>query len=302
VIDLLQEQEKASFPSRESSPSGWCRFSVSFTLTATLQVEDGFGNQTNVTASWNGHQGPETRIGLLRFYNPETGRWINRDPIEEVGGENLYAAVLNDPINKLDYLGLNVFLQARVNRIEAYLAAGDEAGAGQEAYFLYVNLTTGGQFLSPFANEMMEHWLGNTGNKKTLKASRVKELVKDAEISKQFGASMSSFSGAGTTTHSTSVTPTLNTDNFYALGTFTLSFDGKYCVKGDKIDLDGKWNVADKYDWHAGLDVTVQGVVIKDDYALLVEQAGRAKPYDVDGEWKGKHTVSKTGSGGSGGR
>jgi hypothetical protein len=67
-------------------------------------------------------------------------------------------------------------------------------------------------------------------------------LVKDAEISKQFGASMSSFSGAGTTTHSTSVTPTLNTDNFYALGTFTLSFDGKYCVKGDKIDLDGTFH------------------------------------------------------------
>ena len=68
VIDLLREPEKPSFPSRESS--GWQPAAVSFTVTATLQVEDELGNQTNVTASWNGHQGPETRIGLLRYYNP----------------------------------------------------------------------------------------------------------------------------------------------------------------------------------------------------------------------------------------
>jgi hypothetical protein len=105
VIDLLREQEKASFPSRESSSSGWEPAAVSFTLTATLQVEDGFGNQTNVTASWNGLQGPETRIGLLRFYDPQQGRWLNRDPIEEEGGENLYAAVDNNLIDDVDYLG-----------------------------------------------------------------------------------------------------------------------------------------------------------------------------------------------------
>jgi len=107
VIDLLREQEQTSFPSREPSSSGWQPAAVSFTVTATLQVEDGFGNQTNVTASWNGLQGPETRIGLLRYYNPETGRWVNRDPIEEEGGVNLYGFVANDPKFIWDYLGLN---------------------------------------------------------------------------------------------------------------------------------------------------------------------------------------------------
>jgi len=33
-------------------------------------------------------------ISGYRFYNPELGRWINRDPIEEEGGLNLYGFVL----------------------------------------------------------------------------------------------------------------------------------------------------------------------------------------------------------------
>ena len=51
MIDLLREQEKTSFPSRESTSSGWCGSPVSFTLTTTLQVTDTLGNQTNVLIS-----------------------------------------------------------------------------------------------------------------------------------------------------------------------------------------------------------------------------------------------------------
>ncbi|TAE90030.1 MAG: RHS repeat-associated core domain-containing protein, partial [Verrucomicrobia bacterium] len=41
-----------------------------------------------------------------RYYHPQTGRWINRDPIEENGGLNLYSFIDNKSINALDYLGL----------------------------------------------------------------------------------------------------------------------------------------------------------------------------------------------------
>ncbi len=41
-----------------------------------------------------------------RFYDPETGRWPSKDPIEERGGVNLYNFVENDGVNKLDLLGL----------------------------------------------------------------------------------------------------------------------------------------------------------------------------------------------------
>jgi len=34
-----------------------------------------------------------------RYYDPNIGRFINRDPIEEAGGINLYGFVLNDSID-----------------------------------------------------------------------------------------------------------------------------------------------------------------------------------------------------------
>jgi len=40
-----------------------------------------------------------------RFYRPDLGRWLNRDPIEEDGGENLYAFCVNNPILYFDVFG-----------------------------------------------------------------------------------------------------------------------------------------------------------------------------------------------------
>ena len=55
----------------------------------------------------------DAETGLLyygyRYYNAETGRWLNRDPIEEQGGLNLYGFILNDGINSIDFLGLKDF-------------------------------------------------------------------------------------------------------------------------------------------------------------------------------------------------
>jgi RHS repeat-associated protein len=42
----------------------------------------------------------------FRYYQPQTGTWLSRDPIEEMGGINLYAFAANDPVHKIDYLGL----------------------------------------------------------------------------------------------------------------------------------------------------------------------------------------------------
>ena len=46
-----------------------------------------------------------------RYYQPQTGRWINRDPIGERGGENLYGFVSNDPLGLIDVLGLSAKLK-----------------------------------------------------------------------------------------------------------------------------------------------------------------------------------------------
>ncbi len=42
----------------------------------------------------------------FRYYNPSTGRWLSRDPIEEDGGLNLYGFVDNSPLDSIDPNGL----------------------------------------------------------------------------------------------------------------------------------------------------------------------------------------------------
>jgi len=56
---------------------------------------------------------------LYRFYSPQLGRWINRDPIEEAGGINLYGFVGNDPLNKIDPLGLKTKVEVHCTPIKS---------------------------------------------------------------------------------------------------------------------------------------------------------------------------------------
>jgi RHS repeat-associated protein len=53
------------------------------------------------------YQDDET--GLIMYparpYNPSTGRWHSRDPIEEEGGQNFYGFVNNNPVSAVDPLG-----------------------------------------------------------------------------------------------------------------------------------------------------------------------------------------------------
>ncbi|MGE0087185.1 MAG: RHS repeat domain-containing protein [Desulfococcaceae bacterium] len=42
----------------------------------------------------------------FRYYSPEIGRWLNRDPIGEEGGINLNSFIGNNPFYFYDYLGL----------------------------------------------------------------------------------------------------------------------------------------------------------------------------------------------------
>lgn len=51
-----------------------------------------------------------TTVASFGMYDPSTGRWISRDPIGENGGWNLYAYCDNNPINRIDFLGLDASL------------------------------------------------------------------------------------------------------------------------------------------------------------------------------------------------
>ncbi|ANJ68015.1 hypothetical protein A9404_12100 [Halothiobacillus diazotrophicus] len=45
-------------------------------------------------------------LATYRAYDPDTSRWLSRDPIREIGGINLYTYVGNDPVGYIDELGL----------------------------------------------------------------------------------------------------------------------------------------------------------------------------------------------------
>ena len=62
-----------------------------------------------------------TVISNYRYYSPELGRWTKRDDIEEIGGMNLYAFVNNDPINKIDFLGLEIVGKKEIINLDKIL-------------------------------------------------------------------------------------------------------------------------------------------------------------------------------------
>lgn len=65
-----------------------------------------------------------------RFYNPSTGRWPSRDPIEERGGTNLYAFLRNNGLHSVDRLGLTII---RVDGL--YNQTLTNTGTGQDGYY-----------------------------------------------------------------------------------------------------------------------------------------------------------------------
>ncbi len=53
---------------------------------------------------WHAQSG--LNLTLFRAYDPNLGRWISRDPIQEAGGINTYLYVSNNVIKRNDRLGL----------------------------------------------------------------------------------------------------------------------------------------------------------------------------------------------------
>ena len=76
---------------------------------------DPYGNPTTVSgtlvsdigyAGYFYHPASRLNFALFRAYDPTHGRWLNRDPMGEGGGIDLYAYVGGNPINSIDALGL----------------------------------------------------------------------------------------------------------------------------------------------------------------------------------------------------
>lgn len=67
------------------------------------------------------------------YYDPSTTKWISKDPLEEEGGWNLTSFCSNDPVNKMDSLGLWGF---DMHFYAVYLALLSSGTSKDEAWLL----------------------------------------------------------------------------------------------------------------------------------------------------------------------
>jgi RHS repeat-associated protein len=116
---LLITDHSALLTSHSPTYDGNGNISEYLTATGTLAAHfeyDPFGNTVVNTDTANlftyrfSTKPRDQETGLYyygyRYYDPMTGRWPSRDPIEEQGGVNLYGFVGNDGVDKFDVLGL----------------------------------------------------------------------------------------------------------------------------------------------------------------------------------------------------
>ena len=158
-----------------------------------------------------------------RFYDPVMGRWLNRDPIAEKGGLNLFAFIGNSGISRIDVLGnaplgwyaVDVYIRKRGSRIghfdptstlTAFHASlefyGRSAGVGPSTEFLSPIITTDivsspdqdydGEKWDPKSKRSRRLWIDNCCiDEKKLKANL--EKVVDSMVGQSTGAYVAGF-------------------------------------------------------------------------------------------------------------
>jgi len=90
--------------------------SASASMMAKYQY-DAYGNRSVISSTYTQPFGFSTKFhdaesGFVYFgrrcYSPVLGRWMSRDPVEELGGHGLYSYCGSDPPNSTDPIGLSL--------------------------------------------------------------------------------------------------------------------------------------------------------------------------------------------------
>ncbi len=210
-----------------------------------------------------------------RYYSPDLGRWINRDPKEEQGTVgNLYLFIYNEPINDVDVLGLK-----SLDEIEQQ----------------YRDIISRGRIRGwNIAADNLQHFLDGGGNKRTLSWSwlrkydsviRAEKKNRERFINQTLKDKIKKYKSGVVEVldwWDAQEKESVSTQLYFVSGSFTLTSYGKFelsCVKDGKVRVKGSidhywWDI---YDWHAGLFANVPTFgKISDADALALKNAGRA--------------------------
>ena len=87
-----------------ASGTEWLKMGY-FVITAELEES---GHPSAFVLPKSHTPGPQLQQRGHRYYNPELGRWISRDPSEGKGEPSLLLFVKNSSVNDVDSLGLMV--------------------------------------------------------------------------------------------------------------------------------------------------------------------------------------------------
>jgi len=219
-----------------------------------------------------------------RVYLPVLGRWLNRDPIEEEGGFNLYGFCYNNAIIGYDIDGGAV---KTLEEIEAsyreMIAVARRKGKNVAADNLEYFLSGRGGTRSLDWNWVRSFNSVITAEKRNKNRFEQKLKDKARELSNGECIIFNDYFDAMNTAN-------VFSEMYYASGTFTISSYGEFtlhregCVVSIDGNLDHQWH--DDYDWHVGLSAYVPGFGnISDADGQRLEDAGRASSFKMISTW-----------------
>ncbi len=225
----------------------------------------------------------EDESGLVyygyRYYNPDIGRWVNRDPIGERGGVNLFGFVGNNPIDHLDYLGQQIWIPNWLKQL---------------ARAMWMQVVD--NYLSPSGYRVAEHLFVHSlqDNPSDLRLSLPHYIAQEMKASRDFSDHVDrivadaprGYSELSTRSPFDSMAFTQNRDLFLAVHRVGFSYDGYLCkISESSYYLNLDVTITDRYDFHllissyynAGFTTT-----IANNMAWTDQFFGVIVPYDIE--------------------
>ena len=242
-----------------------------------------------------------------RFYLPYLCRWLTRDPMEEVGGLDLYCFCYNASTFRVDQFGLSPYIIGEDEPIRATQldtttwntikpSFGEVIGKQIRAHLTVL----GGNLNSmPDASRHLKHFLDNTGtpleirfremNRESIQARQhlMKELNDGLDYAERLASNGQTIVMV---TPSETGASNLAGNWLFAVGEYTTWARASVYKCGDSFSMNWHFYFRDIYDW--SLTNGLRGGLVSDREMALLHRYGKAREYEMNGrqfihvEWK----------------